>query len=112
MSTVYFTDHASNYSDDLDTDDLASFLNNWEDTSYEAGLRSPSRPFSQEKLNPILDIPMGMSSEHYSEPPPQAPPPMDIESDFPVGENMTICKNCTKQQKHDDLSFVSNLNQV
>ncbi|KAF0024266.1 hypothetical protein F2P81_023068 [Scophthalmus maximus] len=45
-------DHASNYSDDLDTDDLASFLNNWEDASSDAGLRSPSRLYAPEKLNP------------------------------------------------------------
>ncbi|TKS88871.1 Zinc finger MYM-type protein 3 [Collichthys lucidus] len=100
-------DHASNYSDDLDTDDLASFLNNWEDASSDAGLRSPSRPYSNEKLNPILDIPVGMSSVPYSEPPPptspppppappppppppapQIPPPMDIEADFTVGVAM------------------------
>ncbi|XP_049890849.1 zinc finger MYM-type protein 4 isoform X3 [Epinephelus moara] len=77
-------DQASHYSDDLDTDDLASFLNNWEDASSDAGVRSPSRPFTQEKLNPILDIPAGMTSEPDSEPPPPAPPPMDIEADFTV----------------------------
>uniref|UniRef100_A0A8C2XSA9 TRASH domain-containing protein n=1 Tax=Cyclopterus lumpus TaxID=8103 RepID=A0A8C2XSA9_CYCLU len=54
-----------NFSDDLDTDDLASFLNNWEDGSSDAGLREP-----------------------YSEPPPPAPPPMDVEADFAVGEKM------------------------
>lgn len=85
-SHAYFTDHASNYSDDLDTDDLASFLNNWEDTSSDAGLRSPGRPYVHERLNTILDIPVGMPSEPYSEPPPSAPPPMDIEADFTVGE--------------------------
>ncbi|XP_038581186.1 zinc finger MYM-type protein 4-like isoform X1 [Micropterus salmoides] len=83
-------DHASNYSDDLDTDDLASFLNNWEEASSDTGLRSPSQPFAPEKLNPILDIPVGMSSEPYAEPPPLAPPAMDIEADFTVEtlENM------------------------
>ncbi|XP_034560540.1 zinc finger MYM-type protein 4 isoform X2 [Notolabrus celidotus] len=77
-------DHTSNYSDDLDTEDLASFLNNWEDTSSDAGFRSPSRPYANEKLNPILDIPVGMPSEPYSEPPPAAPPPLDVEADFTV----------------------------
>ncbi|XP_071356045.1 zinc finger MYM-type protein 4 isoform X2 [Trachinotus anak] len=77
-------DHASNYSDDLDTDDLASFLNNWEEASSDAGFRSPSRSFAPEKLNPIIDVPVGMPSEPYSEPPPPAPPPMDIEADFTV----------------------------
>ncbi|XP_074468770.1 zinc finger MYM-type protein 4-like isoform X2 [Sebastes fasciatus] len=77
-------DHGSNYSDDLDTDDLASFLNNWEDPSTDAGLQSPSRPYGQEKLNTILDIPVGMTNEPYSEPPPAAPPPMDIEADFTI----------------------------
>ncbi|XP_032391777.1 zinc finger MYM-type protein 4 isoform X1 [Etheostoma spectabile] len=77
-------EHTSNYSDDLDPDDLTSFLNNWEDTS-DAGLRSPSRPDGlDDKLNPILDIPV--ASEHYFQPPPppSAPPPMDIEADFTV----------------------------
>ncbi|XP_042290921.1 zinc finger MYM-type protein 4 isoform X1 [Thunnus maccoyii] len=77
-------DHASNYSDDLDTDDLDSFLNNWEEPSPDAGLRSPSRLYAHEKLNPIIDIPVGMPSEPFSEPPPPAPPPMDVESDFTV----------------------------
>ncbi|XP_022599863.1 zinc finger MYM-type protein 4-like isoform X2 [Seriola dumerili] len=77
-------DHTSNYSDDLDTDELASFLNNWEDASSDAGLRSPSRSYAHEKLNPIIDVPVGMPSEPYSEPPPPAPPPMDIEADFTV----------------------------
>ncbi|XP_034401111.1 zinc finger MYM-type protein 4-like isoform X2 [Cyclopterus lumpus] len=77
-------DHGSNFSDDLDTDDLASFLNNWEDGSSDAGLRSPGRLCGQEKLNPILDIPAGATSEPYSEPPPPAPPPMDVEADFAV----------------------------
>uniref|UniRef100_A0A8C2XRK1 TRASH domain-containing protein n=1 Tax=Cyclopterus lumpus TaxID=8103 RepID=A0A8C2XRK1_CYCLU len=70
--------------DDLDTDDLASFLNNWEDGSSDAGLRSPGRLCGQEKLNPILDIPAGATSEPYSEPPPPAPPPMDVEADFAI----------------------------
>uniref|UniRef100_A0A3Q2TE31 Zinc finger MYM-type containing 4 n=1 Tax=Fundulus heteroclitus TaxID=8078 RepID=A0A3Q2TE31_FUNHE len=57
-------DHISNYSDDLDTDDLASFLNNWEETSSDA--------------------------EPQSDPlPPPGPPPMDIEADFSIGENAT-----------------------
>ncbi|XP_047185946.1 zinc finger MYM-type protein 4 isoform X2 [Scophthalmus maximus] len=74
-------DHASNYSDDLDTDDLASFLNNWEDASSDAGLRSPSRLYAPEKLNPVADAPAGMP---FSEPLPPAPPPMDVEADFSV----------------------------
>ncbi|XP_040909206.1 zinc finger MYM-type protein 4-like isoform X2 [Toxotes jaculatrix] len=74
-------DHASTYSDDLDTDDLASFLNNWEDASSDAGLRSPSRSYAHEK---IIDVPVGMPSEPYSEPPPPALPPMDVEADFTV----------------------------
>lgn len=80
------SDHASNYSDDLDTEDLASFLNNWEDASSDTGLRPPSRPYANEKLNPILDIPVGMPSEPYAEPVPQGPPPLDVEADFTVGE--------------------------
>ncbi|XP_068189550.1 zinc finger MYM-type protein 4-like isoform X2 [Antennarius striatus] len=75
-------DHASNYSD-LDTDDLASFLNNWEDASSDTVVRSPSQQCSQEKLNPSLDSPVDTSSEHSSEAPPP-PPPMDIEADVTV----------------------------
>ncbi|XP_026156668.1 zinc finger MYM-type protein 4 isoform X2 [Mastacembelus armatus] len=77
-------DHASNYSDDLDTDDLASFLNNWEDASSDAGLKLPSRPDTHEKLNQILDVPVDVPTEPYSEPPPPALPAMDIEADFTV----------------------------
>ncbi|XP_070702115.1 zinc finger MYM-type protein 4-like [Pempheris klunzingeri] len=91
-------DHASTYSDDLDADDLASFLNNWEETSSDAGLRSPSRPFVQERLNPILDIPVAMSSEPYSEPVPPAPPPMDIEADFTV-ETLERMARLREQQR-------------
>ncbi|XP_068603716.1 zinc finger MYM-type protein 4-like [Brachionichthys hirsutus] len=73
-------DHASNYSD-LDTDDLATFLNNWEDASSDTVVRSPGQRCSQEKLNPSLDSPVDTSSEHSSEVP---PPPMDIETDIPI----------------------------
>ncbi|XP_073340521.1 zinc finger MYM-type protein 4 isoform X3 [Pagrus major] len=74
-------DHTSNYSDDLDTDDLASLLNTWEE---DVGVRSPSRLYSSEKLNPIMDIPVAVSSEPFTEAPPPAPPPMDIEADVTV----------------------------
>ncbi|XP_061597263.1 zinc finger MYM-type protein 4 isoform X3 [Cololabis saira] len=85
-------DHMSNYSDDLDTDDLASFLNNWEDTSSDAGLRSQGRPFVSEKLSTIMDVPVGAASDSLSESlhhepppgPPPGPPPLDIEADFTV----------------------------
>ncbi|XP_053302211.1 zinc finger MYM-type protein 4 isoform X1 [Pleuronectes platessa] len=77
-------DHTSNFSDDLDTEELTSFLNNWEDASSDAGLRSPSRGYTQEKLNPMVDVPGGRPSEPSPEPPPPAPPPMDVEADFPV----------------------------
>ncbi|KAM3858577.1 zinc finger MYM-type protein 4-like [Diretmus argenteus] len=75
-------EHASNYSDDLDTDDLASFLNTWEDPSSDTSLKSANRSYAQEKLHPILDVPM--ACEPYSDPLPPAPPPMDIEADFSV----------------------------
>lgn len=81
------TDHVSNYSDDLDTDDLANFLNNWEEASSDAsGFRTPSQSTIHEKLNTILDVPVVTPSEPQSETPPTAPPPMDIEADFTVGE--------------------------
>lgn len=91
---------------------MASFLNNWEDASSDAGVRSPTRPFTQEKLNPILDIPASMTSEPDSEPPPPAPPPMDIEADFTVGEMYNFV-TCVKPNKpfefylHHDVMYVS-----
>lgn len=90
MSTTngHFTDHASNYIDELDTDELASFLNNWEDASSDAGLRSPSQSYSHEKLNPTLGVPVSTSGEPNPEAPPPASPPMDIEADVTVGEEM------------------------
>ncbi|XP_037831690.1 zinc finger MYM-type protein 4 isoform X2 [Kryptolebias marmoratus] len=89
-------DHISNYSDDLDTDDLASFLNNWEDPSSDAGLKLSTRPDASEKLNRILDSPVSTPSEPYSEP---SPPAMDIETDFTVEtlERMArLRENCTR----------------
>ncbi|XP_028256552.1 zinc finger MYM-type protein 4-like isoform X2 [Parambassis ranga] len=77
-------DHISNYSDDLDTDDLASFLNNWEEPSADGDIRSPSRPSTPKKLNPVADVLEDMSSESYTEPTPAGPPPLDIEADFTV----------------------------
>ncbi|KAM4630941.1 zinc finger MYM-type protein 4-like [Polymixia lowei] len=76
-------DHVSN-SDDLDTDDLASFLSNWENPSPGTSLKSPDQPHAHEKLHPILDISAGMPSEPYSELSPPAPPPLDLEADFPI----------------------------
>ncbi|KAG7500671.1 hypothetical protein JOB18_025701 [Solea senegalensis] len=92
-------DHTSNYSDDLDTDELASFLNNWEDNSSDAGIRSPSRLYTQEKLNPMVDVPVGLHNEPYSEPTPPAPPPMDIEADFTVDtlERMALLRERSQQ---------------
>lgn len=71
-------DRTSNYSDDLDTDELATFLNNWQD-SPDPGLRTPSRPFSHEKLNPVTD-----PGETFSEPQHLSPPPMDLEADLTI----------------------------
>ncbi|XP_065326496.1 zinc finger MYM-type protein 4-like isoform X2 [Pelmatolapia mariae] len=76
-------DHVSNYSDDLDTDELATFLNSWEDASSDTGPLSPSKTYASEKLNSVLDVSVGMPSEPEPAPPP-GPPPMDIEADFTV----------------------------
>nr|XP_024655714.1 zinc finger MYM-type protein 4 isoform X2 [Maylandia zebra] len=76
-------DHVSNYSDDLDTDELATFLNSWEDASSDAGPLSPSKTYASEKFNSVLDVSVGMPSEPEPAPPP-GPPPMDIEADFTV----------------------------
>lgn len=87
---LYSSDHISNYSDDLDTDDLASFLNNWEETSSDGALKLPARQLASEKLNPVMDVPAVSPSEPESEPlPPPGPPPMDIEADFSIGEIIT-----------------------
>lgn len=85
----YFADHVSNYSDDLDTDELATFLNSWEDASSDAGPFSPSKSYANEKLNSVLDVSVGMPSEPEPASPP-GPPPMDIEADFTVGEMIGI----------------------
>ncbi|XP_023119889.2 zinc finger MYM-type protein 4 isoform X1 [Amphiprion ocellaris] len=74
-------DHVSNYSDDLDTDDLASLLNNWDDTSSDTGLKLPGRPYTTERINSTLDIPV---SSEPPEPKPAGPRVMDIESDFTI----------------------------
>ncbi|KAK2830721.1 hypothetical protein Q5P01_018652 [Channa striata] len=93
-------DHVSNYSDDLDTDELANLLNNWEDTSSDAGFKSPGRPYTHEKLNPIIDISAGTPSEPYSETPPSAaPPPMDIEADFTVETLESMARQREQSQK-------------
>lgn len=84
-----FVDHVSNYSDDLDTDELATFLNSWEDASSDVGPLSPSKTYASEKFNSVLDVSVGMPSEPEPAPPP-GPPPMDIEADFTVGEMIGI----------------------
>uniref|UniRef100_A0A1A8K1U5 TRASH domain-containing protein n=1 Tax=Nothobranchius kuhntae TaxID=321403 RepID=A0A1A8K1U5_NOTKU len=68
-------DRISNYSDDLDTDDLASFLNNWEDPSSDSGLKLSSQSNASGKC------PEDTPPEPYVEP---LPPPMDIEADFTI----------------------------
>ncbi|XP_037548988.1 zinc finger MYM-type protein 4, partial [Nematolebias whitei] len=84
-------DHISTLSDDLDTDDLDSFLNNWEDPSSDS-LKLSARPDASEKLGAV-DSPV---SEPYCEPP---PPVMDIENDFTVEtlERMArLRENCNR----------------
>ncbi|XP_030596783.1 zinc finger MYM-type protein 4 isoform X2 [Archocentrus centrarchus] len=76
-------DHVSNYSDDLDTEELATFLNTWEDASCDAGTLSLSKGYASEKLNSVLDVSVGTPSEPEPAPLP-GPPPMDIEADFTV----------------------------
>uniref|UniRef100_A0A3B4BJ82 TRASH domain-containing protein n=1 Tax=Periophthalmus magnuspinnatus TaxID=409849 RepID=A0A3B4BJ82_9GOBI len=77
-------DRTSTYSDDLDTDDLTSFLNNWEET--DAGLRTPSRPFTNDKLTPLIDIPVGTPNVQYHDNRTYSPPPMDLEADQTIGK--------------------------
>ncbi|XP_072304173.1 zinc finger MYM-type protein 4-like [Eucyclogobius newberryi] len=72
-------DRTSTYSDDLDADDLSSFLNNWEDT--DVGHRTPGRPFPSEKLTPLIDIPVGTPNVQFNDNRTYSPPPMDLEAD-------------------------------
>ncbi|XP_067341184.1 zinc finger MYM-type protein 4-like isoform X2 [Channa argus] len=99
QETLAPEDHVSNYSDDLDTDELASLLNNWEDTSSDACFKSPGQPYCHEKLNPIIDVPVGTPSEPYSEPPPAGPPPMDVEADFTVETLERMARQREQSQK-------------
>ncbi|KAK7898511.1 hypothetical protein WMY93_019364 [Mugilogobius chulae] len=64
---------------DLDNYELTSFLNTWEDT--EAGHRTPGRPFVNEKLTPLIDIPVGTPNVQYNDNRTYSPPPMDLEAD-------------------------------
>lgn len=80
-----FTDHTSDYSDDLDTDDLTSLLTGWEDGSSDPGLKAPVQPDSHEKLN-SAPVTVGVSTERRNEPPPCGPPSLDIEADITDGE--------------------------
>ncbi|XP_061903355.1 zinc finger MYM-type protein 4 isoform X2 [Entelurus aequoreus] len=60
-------DAMSTFSDDMDTDDLASLLNNWDESSSAAG---PAAGTGVPPRKPVAKAP--------------PPPPMDIEADFPV----------------------------
>lgn len=85
----YFIDHTRNCRDGLDTDDLATLLNSWEDTS-DPGLRTQVRPDSHEKSVPAL---IGSIEPHLEPPPPLPPPispPLDIEADVTVGEEIRV----------------------
>ncbi|XP_046874702.1 zinc finger MYM-type protein 4 isoform X3 [Hypomesus transpacificus] len=70
-------DRVSNYSEDLDTDDIATFLNNWQDECGPSGPPS-NLPFARETLPSTVDIPVDQPD------PPAQPPVLDIESDFPI----------------------------
>lgn len=89
-SNKYFIDHPRNCRDGLDTDDLASLLNSWEDASSDPGLRTQVRPDSHEKSVPALSG----STKPHQEPrpplPPPGPPPLDIEADITVGEELRV----------------------
>eukprot|EP00066_Takifugu_rubripes_P017877 XP_011607143.1 PREDICTED: zinc finger MYM-type protein 4-like [Takifugu rubripes] len=77
-------DHTRNCRDGLDTDDLASLLNSWEDASSDPSLRTQVLPDSHEKSVPALS---GSTEPHPEAPPPlppPGPPPLDIEADVTV----------------------------
>ncbi|XP_008329236.1 zinc finger MYM-type protein 4-like isoform X2 [Cynoglossus semilaevis] len=77
-ATAAAEDRTGAYGDDLDTEDLATFLNNFEDNSSDTGLRPLSRPHSREKSNSVANASAAVDSQ------PVAPPPMDVETDFNV----------------------------
>lgn len=89
-SNEYFIDHTRNCRDGLDTDDLTSLLNSWEDASSDPDLGTQVRPDSHEKSVPALSG----STEPHPEPPPPlpppGPPPLDIEADVTVGEELRV----------------------
>lgn len=89
-SNEYLIDHTRNCRDGLDTDDLASLLNSWEDASSDPSLRTQVLPDSHEKSVPALS---GSTEPHPEAPPPlppPGPPPLDIEADVTVGEEIRV----------------------
>lgn len=89
-SNECFIDRASNYSNDLDTDDLTSLLTGWEDASSDPGLKTPVQPDPQEKLSSVPDAAVCGSTEERSEPSPPGSPSLDIEADITVGEEINV----------------------
>ncbi|XP_023815743.1 zinc finger MYM-type protein 4 isoform X1 [Oryzias latipes] len=108
-------DHISNCSD-LDTDDLASLLNNWEEASSDAGTCRPaslSGASSLEKTSTLADALAAEQSEPLPEAPPPGPPPMDIEADFTVETLETMVQERQKIDKpHSPASAASRRRQA
>lgn len=95
-------DHISNCSD-LDTDDLASLLNNWDEASSDAGTRPASLSGALEKIGALADSSAGEQSEPLPEAPPPGPPPMDIEAEFTVGESVRFLSSWSHVQLQKDV---------
>ncbi|XP_019905867.2 zinc finger MYM-type protein 4 isoform X2 [Esox lucius] len=75
---VVHDDQGSNYSGDLDTDELTNFLTTWDDEpppTPGVSASRHSRPYAPEMLRPLVDFVVLPS-------PPR--PVMDLEADFPV----------------------------
>ncbi|KAL0962432.1 hypothetical protein UPYG_G00339960 [Umbra pygmaea] len=84
-------DQGSNYSGDLDTDELTNFLTTWDDEPPPTpGISSRhSRPYAQEALRTIVDVAV----------PPSPPPPvMDLEADFPL-QTLELMAHWRDQEK-------------
>lgn len=96
-------DHTRNCRDGLDTDDLASLLNSWEDDSSDPGLRPHVRPDSHETV-PALSG----STEPHLEPPPPGPPPLDIEADVTVGEEIRVLVLVVLKPRKIEINLSSN----
>uniref|UniRef100_A0AAV2K548 TRASH domain-containing protein n=1 Tax=Knipowitschia caucasica TaxID=637954 RepID=A0AAV2K548_KNICA len=72
----------SSSSDELDVDDLNSYLKDWDDTNSSP--RTPGQPFTNEKLPSLMDIPVATPNVQYRDNRIYTPPALDLEADQPI----------------------------